>query len=153
MELSAREDIEAPIEYVFDRVTDFASFERSIMRRGAEVERLRGGDVPVVGARWRVMFRLRGKERVVDVELIEVDASNGLTLSIKSNNIDGLALVELVALSRARTRLIVKTSVKPKSIAAKLFLQSMRFAKQKTQGRFKMLVARFAEDVDARYRA
>ena len=38
MELVTREDIEAPIDFVFKQVTEFPTFERSIMRRGGDVD-------------------------------------------------------------------------------------------------------------------
>ena len=61
MDFSAREDIEAPIDFVFEQVTAFKAFERSIMRRGGDLQRLHDGDAPVVGTKWKVKFRLRGK--------------------------------------------------------------------------------------------
>ena len=152
MELSARDDIEAPIDFVFDQITDFASFERQIMRRGGDVERLRGGDRPEVGAKWRVRFRMRGKERSVRAELAEIDAPNGLTMDITSVSVDGTMRVELVALSRARTRMIVSTLASAKTIPAKLMFQSVRFARGKTESRFKAMVSGFAEEVEKRYR-
>ena len=153
MDFSAREDIEAPIDYVFTQVTDFPSFERSIMRRGGDVERLQGGDAATVGTKWQVRFRMRGKERVVDAVLSEVDAPNGVTVDVMSPSADGKMVVELVALSRARTRIHVSAQVGAKTIPAKLLFQSIRFARGKTERRFKSLVAGFAEDVEARFRA
>jgi len=37
MKFAAREDIEAPIEYVFSQISDFPALERSALRRGADV--------------------------------------------------------------------------------------------------------------------
>ncbi len=153
MEFTAREDIESPIEYVFDQVTDFPTFERSIMRRGGDVERVAGGDAAAVGTKWRVNFRMRGKERTVAGQIVQVDKPNGLTIEVKSKNADGAMVVELVALSKARTRLIVTAEAAPKTISAKLFFQSLRFARAKTDSKFKSLVAGFAKDVDKKYRA
>jgi transposase-like protein len=60
-------------------------------------------------------------------------------------------LIELVALSRARTRLNLKAVAKAKTIPAKLLFQWVRFARQKNQTRFKSIVSGFAKDVEARY--
>ena len=152
MEFTARDDIEAPIDYVFGQITDFPSFERQIMRRGGDVERLRGGDTAQVGAKWRVRFRMRGKERNVRAELVEVDAPNGLTLNFTSVSADGVMRIELVALSRARTRMIVQAMATAKTIPAKLMFQSVRFARGKAEARFKAMVSGFAEDVEKRHR-
>ncbi len=152
MEFTTRDDIEAPIDYVFEQVSDFATFERSIMRRGGDVERVSGGEGAVVGTKWRVKFLLRGAERAVNAELVEVDRPNGMTFEITSRSADATVVVELVALSRARTRLSVKAVAKAKTIPAKLLFQSVRFARQKNQARFKSIVSGFAKDAEARYR-
>lgn len=150
MELTAREDIEAPIDYVFEHVTDFASFERSIMRRGGDVERVSGGDGAEIGTKWSVKFRLRGKERTVNAEIVQVDKPNGLTIDVTSPSADGTMGIELVALSRAR--MIVTAEAGAQTIPAKLMFQSLRFARAKTEGKFKTMVCNFAEDVDKNYR-
>lgn len=152
MEFSAREDIEAPIDYVFEQVTNFKTFERSIMRRGGDVARLQGGDSPEVGTKWRVKFRLRGKDREVNAEITQVDVPNGLTIDVTSRNADGSMVVELVALSPKRTRVIVNADAGAKTIPAKLFFQSVRLARGKAEQRFKSLVTGFAEDAEARYK-
>ena len=41
MKSSKREDIEAPIDYVYARVTDFQGFERQALRRAADLQRVR----------------------------------------------------------------------------------------------------------------
>ena len=153
MEFTTREDIEAPIEYVFDQVTDFASFERSIMRRGGDVERISGGDTAVVGTKWRVKFLLRGAERLVNAEVVAVDAPNAITIDMMSKNVDATLQVDLVALSPARTRLNVRATAAAKSIPAKLLFQSVKFARNKNKNKFGAMVANFAKDVETRFRS
>lgn len=152
MEFSTRDDIEAPIEYVFDQVTDFATFERSIMRRGGDVERIEGGDTAAVGTKWRVKFLMRGSERTVMAEITDVDKPNHMVIDITSKSADAKLLVELVALSRARTRLNVRAEAAAKTIPAKLLFQSIRFARNKSQTRFQKMVSNFAKDVETKFR-
>jgi len=153
MEFTSREDIEAPIEFVFDQVSDFASFERSVMRRGGDVERVAQGRDDGLGAKWHVQFMMRGVERDIKAEVVKADRPNLIELAMTSPSADANLVVELVALSRARTRLNVRVEASAKSIPAKLFFQSLRFARQKTKARFNGLVANFAKEIDTKYRS
>lgn len=153
MKFKTHEDIEAPIDFVFEQVSDFPAFERSIMRRGADIERVRDGGAHGLGAKWAVKFLLRGTERAIEAEVTEAQAPNALKVEMKSRSADGVLQVELVPLSRARTRLNVMVRANAKTIAAKLLFKSARFAKNKTEGRFQTVVEDFAAEVDQRYRA
>jgi uncharacterized protein YndB with AHSA1/START domain len=153
MELTAREDIEAPVEHVFGEVTDFAAFERVVMRRGGDVTLLEGPEPPEPGARWEVRFRLRGKNRRVVATLERLDPGQGLTVSFASPNIKGRFRVDLVALSPGRTRLNLVIETRPVSIAAKLLAQSLRLGRGRIERRVRTAVATYAGDVEARHRA
>ena len=74
MKLSAREDIEAPIDYVLDKVSDFALLERSGMRRGVEVVRKEAEG----RTSWDLAFSFRGRPRKALVTLEKVEAPNSL---------------------------------------------------------------------------
>lgn len=153
MKFNTREDIEAPIDFVFEQITDFSTFERSIMRRGGDVDRLEQGTSDGLGAKWRVKFQMRGVERDVTATVVEVEKPTLLKMEITSRSADAGLQVELVALSRGRTRVNVRAEGVAKTIAAKLLFQSVRFAKQKSEGRFKAVVAGFTSDLEKRYRA
>lgn len=95
MNFSAREDIEAPIEFVFGRVSDFEALERRALRRGAEVERTDKLSEPGPGMGWRMAFTLRGKRRKMKVEMVSYDLNRpGFT---------GDCLVRLKRLYRMRS--------------------------------------------------
>jgi hypothetical protein len=152
MKLITKEDIEAPIDSVFNAVSDFPSFERSALRRGAEVSRVDTFEIPQVGSAWDIAFKFRGKERSLRATLAEFDAPNSLVADIVSKGIGGVTRVGLVPLSRSRTRLNVEIELTPKSLAAKLLLKSMSLAKGNMNKRLALRVADFAEGIEDQFR-
>ena len=151
MKFSAREDIEAPIDYVFERLTDFQSFERSALRRGAEVQRVDNRDAPGVGMAWDIAFRLRGKMREIKMELTGLDAPTGIVLSSRSPAMGGDMVVDLVALSRRRTRMSLDLELRPKNLSSRLLVQSLKLARSNLTQRYKLRVADFARDLEERF--
>ncbi|SLN39742.1 hypothetical protein PSA7680_01966 [Pseudoruegeria aquimaris] len=145
MKLSANEDIEAPIDTVFRAVTDFDFFERSALRRGIDVTRTDGAK-----PHWSMGFDYRGKARRLEADLIEMETPSLVKFRGKMGGIYGDLDVELVPLSRNRTRLSVATVLKAESLTGKLLLQSLKLAKSKITKRYKKRVGSFAADVEKR---
>ncbi len=148
MKFSTREDIEAPIDYVFARVTDFNSFERQALRRGADVQRVDPSAVIQQGSAWDIAFKFRGKDRKMKATIASLDQPILLTIHILANGIEGETVIELVALSRNRTRLSVTIDLTPKGLSARLLLQSLKLAKTNLTRKFKLRVSEFAIDIE-----
>lgn len=146
MKFSTREDIQAPIEYVFANVSDFARFERGAMRHGAQVDRIDDGPVKV-GSQWDVAFKFRGRERRMQLTLGAMQAPEMYRCDAVSGGLNTQTVVELVALSPRRTRLIVSVDLRPKSLTARVLLQSMKLVKTRLNKRFKARVLEYAEDI------
>ncbi len=153
MKLSTREDIAAPIEAVFREISDFDGFERAALRRGAEVVRTDSLTAAGVGMTWRAQFPFRNRERQADLELLDHDVPNGLTLFSRISGVETTVVVELVALSRVRTRMNMSIDLKPKSIPARLMIQSLKLAKTNMTKRFHRRVADFSADIEDRHSA
>lgn len=152
MKFSSKEDIAAPADYVFDAITDFAAFERSALRRGAEVQRIDTLQVVGPGMEWAASFVLRGRQRDVRLELVSMDRPNCIVVRSHSGSIDGTFRVDLVPLSRGRTRMSVALDLAATTLSARLMMQSLKLAKTKLVKRFRDRVAAFAEDVEDRYK-
>lgn len=152
MQFSTKEDIEAPIAFVWQHVTDFTAFERQALRRGADVQRGDSLARPGVGSAWDVKFIYRGKERKLAAEITSFDMPNAYTVRTNAGGIDGDAVVDLVALSRGRTRLTVTIDMSAKSMTARLMLQSLKLAKATLNRRFVGRIESMSEDVQERYR-
>lgn len=153
MKLSTRQDVEAPIDAVFDMLCDFDSFERAAMRRGAEVRRLDHLSVPGVGMTWQAVFDLRDKRREVQLEIVSFDRPNEIVVHSTSPGLQGTMSFELVALARYRTRVMVALDVRPLTLSARLLMQSFKLAKGSLLGKFEMRIAEYARLIEDRHAA
>ena len=150
MKFSTREDIAASIDQVFDALCDFESFERQAMRRGAEVQRVDPLTQPGVGMKWKAGFDMRGRRRKIDIELTRFDAPNEMIFAATSSGVDAVFTLELLALSRNRTRLSVALEITPLNLSARLLVQSLKLAKSSLTKRFKLRIADFAKGLEDR---
>lgn len=152
MKLSTREDIEAPLDYVFGAFADTEGWERAAMRRGAEVTRADRLRTPGPGMAWNVGFDYRGKPRRLNIKLASIDAPNALGFQLSASSVDGNVSIEFVELSARRTRVSFGTEFKARSLAARVFLQSLKLAKGKIERRFETRVAQLCNEIEDRYR-
>ncbi|WP_305971436.1 MULTISPECIES: SRPBCC family protein [unclassified Mameliella] len=150
MELTAREDIEAPQDRVFAMMADFDSIERQAMRRGLEVTRT--GDGPGAGMAWDVAFRFRGKRREAAITLTDYQPPERMVFDTVSGGLDITLTLDVVALSPARSRINVTTVMAARTLSARLFLQSMKLARGGMDKRFRKRVAELAGEMETRLR-
>ena len=68
-----------------------------------------------------------------------------------TSGIDGAVVIELVALSVARTRLTVSIDLEPRTLGARLLVQSLKLARGTLQRRFELRVADYASEITARF--
>ncbi len=148
MELTAHEDIDAPIETVFAAVTDFNRFERALLRRDAQIQRIDSQDAPGKGMRWQIDFDLRGKPRKADLEITGFDAPEHFAVTGRGPGITTLFDVQLIALSPRRTRIEMRADIRPNSVSGRVFLQPLRLARAKMLKRFRKGVHDFARRID-----
>lgn len=153
MKLTTRQDIEAPQDVVYEKLTDFDQFERMAMRRSAEVERTDRMRERVPGMAWRLRFVFRGKPRKALIRFVSADPGSALGYEVESPSLDGTARIELVALSPRRTRMVVHIEVRPKTLAARLMIQSMRLAKGRVQKKLDGASAKLANLVEAQMKS
>lgn len=152
MKFSTKEDLEIPIDDVFQQLSDFDGFERAILRHGADVSRTDKMPDIGVGMTWKARATVRGKTRDFDAKLVEYDRPNQMLFDVKTNNMAATFLVELVAMSRARTRMRLELDVKPKTLSARLLMQSAKLARNTLNRRYKTRIAHFASDLEERHK-
>ena len=100
---------------------------------------------------WDATFKLRGKVRDIQVEITEIGAPNSLIVSSRSPSMGGSMVVELLSLSRNRTRVTMNVELQPKNLSAKLLVQSMKLARKNLSKRLNERMAAYAEEVERRY--
>lgn len=150
MKFTTKEDIEAPVERVFDALSDFESYERQALRRGAEVSRTDDLKAPGTGMGWDVTFMFRDRKRNMQITVVSFERPNEMVLTLESSGIDGGFKAELVALSRNRTRLNIEADMKAQTLSARLLIQSLKLARGNLNKRFNVRVADFAQDIEDR---
>ncbi len=151
MKFSTKEDIEAPVEAVFDMLCNFESYERAAMRRGAEVQRVDDLALPGIGMKWQTTFELRGKRREMEIEMIRFERPTEMILESRSTSVVALMTLELMALSRSRTRILVALDIKPQNLSARLLVQSFKLAKTSLTKKYKLRVAEYAKSLEERH--
>lgn len=153
MIFETREDINAPIERVFPYISDFAGFERSALRRGAEVKRLDTLREPGPGMKWDLLFLLRGKRREFQLEMVHYDPPNGMRFHTSTQGVSGVMHIDLIALSRNSTRMGIKLEMQATNLTGRLLLQSLKLAKSSISGRVNTKLYEFARGTEERLRS
>jgi carbon monoxide dehydrogenase subunit G len=152
MKLSRREDVEAPLPFVWAMLSDVDQWERAALRRGAEVQRLDTLTETAPGMGWQLRFPYRGKPRKLTLRLAEMETDARLGFTAVSPNVQGTAGIDLVEMGPKRTRITVQIEVTPRTLAARLFLQGLRLARGRVEKRFADRIAQLAADIEDRFR-
>lgn len=150
MKFSAKEDIDVPIDQVFQMVTNFDAIERAALRRGAEVQRLDQMQKPGVGMRWKAAFRARGRMRELQIELTTYNPPQQVQFHSLAQGLETDLVIDLVEMSRNRTRLSMQLDLRPRSIPARLLVQSLKLARASLNEKFHKRLADYARDLETR---
>ncbi|MEM8824631.1 MAG: SRPBCC family protein [Pseudomonadota bacterium] len=150
MKFVAVEDIAAPVEHVWRRVSDVETFEARMAARIGKIDRVPPGP-PDLGTSWSGMAEIMGSLRRVNVVLDRLTPEEGLILRGGTDGVEVLISVDLRAQSPALTRLTVTTDAKASSMKARLMLQSAKLARQRLAEKYIHRVAHFAGAIEASY--
>ncbi|AMY71950.1 SRPBCC family protein [Frigidibacter mobilis] len=151
MKFSTKEDIEAPVAFVFAELSDFDGFERAAMRRGATIKRLDRRTEPVAGMSWALEFRWRGRERKMVTDMTAYDPPQAMAFLAESAGFEMVLELSFLEMSRRRTRLAVELQIKPRTLASRIMLQSLKLGKAKLSRKFAARVRMAADEIEARH--
>jgi len=151
MQFSSVQDVNAPLDFVFQQMSDFDSYEAFALRSGAEVERQDALTMKEAGMQWFIRGELRGKHRDVQVELTDYQPDNIMGFLIKSSGVEATAKMEAMALTRKQSRIKVTTVLAPKTISARLIMQSAKLARSSLNKKFNHRFWTYANYIENNY--
>ncbi|MFO1174820.1 MAG: SRPBCC family protein [Paracoccaceae bacterium] len=153
MRLVESADIEASVAEVFGALTDIGHFERLALRHGVILQRLDGARGMRPGAEWQLEFPFRGRLRAMTGRVDQMDDPRQMVLGGRSSGFEYRATLSLTALSRSSTRLWADLDVRPKSLTARILLQTLRLGRNRLRSRFAARLGAFAELLHNRIRS
>ena len=148
MKFVAKEDVALPQQVLFDLMADFQMFERVAIRRGVEITRS-GSMASSDGLKWDCTFEFRGRDRMACVHLDEFSAPEKMACLITNPALDNRVEITVSALSKKQSRFQVSTVLEPKTLTARLLIQSMKLARSKYNKQFQKRVAEVANELVA----
>ena len=150
MKLTTKLDVEAPLDFVYGYLSDFDQFERMALRRGAKLE-VEGPEA--VGRIWRIRFKAKGKLRAINLQLTHLLPEAVIGLSLDSSLFAGLSQIDMLRLGSTKTRLVMAVDFRPKTLAARIFIQSLKLARGRVQKRLDKRAAKLAKLIEEQWRA
>nr|WP_325253668.1 SRPBCC family protein [Amylibacter sp.] len=151
MQFSSVQDVNAPLDFVFQQLSDFDSYESYAMRIGADVKRTDQLTQKGAGLKWSIDGDFRGKRRKFDIQLTEYRPDNLLKFLVVASGIEATASMEAMALTRKQSRIKVTTVLTPKSISARLILQSAKLAKSSMNRKYNHRFWTYANYIENNY--
>lgn len=145
MKFSAQEDVKLPQADVFARLSDFETFERIAIKRNVRVSQISQNNSNEDTLGWSCRFKVRGRTRDVEIRLVEFDEPNSLKFHATNPALHARLEIEVIPLSHVQTRIQVISVLEPKTLAARLLVQSMKLARSKFNQCFKFRVGKLAE--------
>ena len=149
MKFSTRHDLDRPAVALFDGLSDFPRIERILTRRGVAVARVDPAREPGVGLAWDVAFDWRERRRELRLDVTRFERPETLALAGRSEAFEIAVELTVIALSRGRSRLVAEIEVRPRTMRARLMLQTAKLGKPRLDRNFARRVAQLAEAVAA----
>ena len=148
MKFVATEEVAAPIEAVWARVSDFDGFETRAAARAGPIERRPPGPASK-GTVWEGRVEAMGKVRDARVTLERLDPEESLVARGVVEGVEVDCLVALEPLGSQRTRMVVTTEASGTGIAARLALKAASLKKASLDERYARRLADFAGSIEA----
>lgn len=144
MQFKHTQEIGAPAEYVFGRITDFKKFESH--KGPTAFSFKRQGRLPVrIGTRWNISVPVRGRTRRFSAELSEYVQPRTLSYKSTSLRYEGVMSLTVRPVSETTCVLDMQVVAKSRSFATSLIFNSIRLARRRINKRVRNEMIKFAK--------
>lgn len=152
MQFKHTQEIDAPAEYVFARITNFTKFENHIDKTGFSFKRQ--GRLPVrIGTRWDISVPVRGRTRRFSAELSEYIPLRTLSYKSASLKYEGVMSITVQSVDATTCTLHMRVVAKSRSFATSLVFNTIRLARRRINKRMNGEMDKFATRMMADYLA
>jgi len=152
MKFTGKTEIEATLNDTFAAIADFEMFENHARQSGAKVARVDDLTSPGPGMMWDIRTKIRDRNLRIQMELVDYDPPETLDFLGSTGGMDLALTIGLVPLTARRTRVAVTLDVKPRSLSARMLVQSARVTKGRLTRRYRDRIERFGQLLEARIR-
>jgi carbon monoxide dehydrogenase subunit G len=150
MQFSAQNEINAPIDAAFDVLADFDAIESGARRRKVDISRLDALSEKGPGMSWDIGFKFRGKRRDLIIDLTEFSRPERLRFGGVSTAFAVEVVVSLTALDAGRCKMKTTLEVTPRTLGARLMIQSAKLGKTTLNRKFDKRMSQFAQAIESR---
>lgn len=150
MQFQAEQEIGLPIHLAFEQLTNFARFEREARDSGAEIARRDPAGGPGLGTTWEADFIARGKARHLTATATRFARPGDLAFEGRIGGMEGVLHLTLTSLGEQRSLIAATMTLHPRSITARLALQSLKLVRGSIAKRFRKRLRKFCRQTERR---
>ena len=150
--LEGKAQVNAPMDWAFTALCDHRFFAARAAANGVTVTSPDTPDTPFADRTWQASGPFRGRPRTADISIKSIAAPVRLQLISTVSNIEAHTDIEFLETGRRRTRMKIRVGLLPRSMTARLIVQSLRFSRPRLTRRLDKATTRFAKMISRRAR-
>ncbi|MCF6305106.1 MAG: SRPBCC family protein [Rhodobacteraceae bacterium] len=133
MKFDYKTTVNAPVEFVFARLTDFEKFEKVGFGNISKFKPIGDIAAPEIGAKWKLRSEFQGRQRSFSLQLRELIENKSVVLGNGSDKFDVEASFGLAKIDDENTGFIFEINSSAKTITGRLIMQTMQLARSRIE--------------------
>lgn len=150
MQFKHSQIIDAPVDYVFARATDFKRFEAQSGTKGFKFARHEKSPIRI-GTRWHITVPFRGRGRKFSAELSEMIPPRTISYKSTSNKYSAALSLKFTPVGAGKCQLNMLVVAQSRSFTTSLVFNSIRLARRRINKRVTTTMEEFAVRISEDY--